>query len=331
MIAINTLSKIKTLVLSVCILFSVGLFAQSEKTSGNSTIVMTKAELSSFLNTIAEARRSQLKERETRLLQTDLAELRLKYQQRSGMGRSGTESVSNQDILRELRYVNQRVDQMSATQNQYPSMNRDNSTIIMPSNAAQNPSYNPNRNTSTTIAHSNKRQIAALQSKIDSLKNAEASNTKFRNDASFGDSLNVVNNRLTEVRRQMEQLESKLNASNNKNKPSKPARDKSYFKQQVYFDNNSESLRDEYFKYVQDLTQLLLEYPEAKVMLEGWASPVGKADYNKRLSMRRSESVEKAFVNNGIDSSRILTSFRGEDKISSEQHARRVDMSIIVR
>jgi outer membrane protein OmpA-like peptidoglycan-associated protein len=220
---------------------------------------------------------------------------------------------------------------MSATQNQYPSMNRDNSTIIMPSNAAQNPSYNPNRNTSTTIAPSNKRQIAALQSKIDSLKNAEASNTKFRNDASFGDSLNVVNNRLTEVRRQMEQLESKLNASNNKNKPSKPARDKSYFKQQVYFDNNSESLRDEYFKYVQDLTQLLLEYPEAKVMLEGWASPVGKADYNKRLSMRRSESVEKAFVNNGIDSSRILTSFRGEDKISSEQHARRVDMSIIVR
>jgi outer membrane protein OmpA-like peptidoglycan-associated protein len=129
----------------------------------------------------------------------------------------------------------------------------------------------------------------------------------------------------------MEQLESKLNASNNKNKPSKPAKDNSYFKQQVYFDNNSESLRDEYFKYVQDLTQLLLEYPEAKVMLEGWASPVGKADYNKRLSMRRSESVEKAFVNNGIDSSRILTSFRGEDKISSEQHARRVDMSIIVR
>ena len=79
------------------------------------------------------------------------------------------------------------------------------------------------------------------------------------------------------------------------------------------------------------MTQILNKYPEAKVMLEGWASMVGKADYNKQLSMRRAEAVEKALINNRIDASRIITSFRGEDKVSSEQYARRVDMSIIVR
>ena len=47
--------------------------------------------------------------------------------------------------------------------------------------------------------------------------------------------------------------------------------------------------------------------------------------------MRRAESVEKAFVNNNIQASRIITSFKGEDKKSSAAHARRVEMSIIVR
>ncbi|MGB5941963.1 MAG: OmpA family protein, partial [Leeuwenhoekiella sp.] len=65
--------------------------------------------------------------------------------------------------------------------------------------------------------------------------------------------------------------------------------------------------------------------------LEGWASPTGKVSYNKELSMRRAESVEQAFLNNRIDKSRIISSFRGEDTTSSEAYARRVDMSIIVR
>ena len=66
-------------------------------------------------------------------------------------------------------------------------------------------------------------------------------------------------------------------------------------------------------------------------MLEGWASPLGKSNYNKQLSMRRAEAVEKVFIDQRVDASRIIVSFRGEDKLSSEQHARRVDMSIIVR
>ena len=321
--------KVKTVLLSFFVLFSVSLFAQSEKATEKSTIVMTKEELKSFLTTVADARRAQLQSRESKQIKKDLADLKLKYQEQSRVPVSGYDNVSNQQILNELRYLNQRIDNMSGSRNNaYPSSARDNSTIIMPggSTAAQGMPYT-DRN-ATTVIPSNNKKINDLQRKIDSLKLADA------RPNGFGDSLAMMKGRLSDVRRHMDSLERKINAANKKKmKPETVAvaKDKSYFKQQVYFDNNSEELRSEYRQYVQDLTQILVDYPEAKVMLEGWASPVGKPAYNKQLSMRRAEAVQKAFVNNRIDPSRIITAFKGEDKSGSAQHARRVDMSIIVR
>ena len=335
MLQLNT-HKLKTLVLSVCILFSVGLFAQSEKTTDKSIVVMTEAELSSFLSTIADARRAQLKERDARQQKQELAELRSKYEKLTGQGRSviqsgGYDQISNQQILSELRYLNQRIDNLSSGNNALPSRNRDNSTIIMPSTAAPSPVYPSNDRSTATFIPSNNTKIKELQYQIDSLKTVEANKANFKKDNSFADSLSTMTGRLNDVRRQMDSLESKMIASNKLKKTEDSSEIKSYFKQQVYFDNNSETLNADYVPYIQDLIQILNKYPEAKIMLEGWASPLGKSDYNKQLSMRRAEAVEKAFINNRVDKSRIIVSFRGEDKVSSEQHARRVDMSIIVR
>lgn len=294
---------------------------------------MTEAELSSFLGTIVEARRSQLKERENKRQQQDLAELRSKYREnqvyRGGSEmQTGYDDISNQQILRELRYLNQRIDNLSSNNGGLPSMNRDNSTIIIPGSTTALPVYPYSDGNRTTIIPSNNKKIKALQDKIDSLKNVE---TNSGNENYFQDSLNTMKGRLNEVRRQMDSLESKMIVADKLVKTEEFAENKSYFKEQVYFDNNSEALRAENFPYIQDLTQILIKYPEAKVMLEGWASPLGKASYNKQLSMRRAEAVEQAFINNGIDASRIISSFRGEDSSSSEKRARRVDMSIIVR
>lgn len=328
----NTTIKVKTILLSVCLLSSAGLFAQSEKTSEKSSIVMTKSELNSFLTTVAESRRAQLRKRENRNVKQDLAELRLQYERDSRSQGYGNNGVSNQQVLQELRYLNQRIDNLGYRNDNSgynnPSRSRDNSTIIMPGGSnATNPMYMNDRGSSTTVIPSNKKKIDELQSKIDSLKSSEANRNNFVQNNSYPDSLSNLKGSLSDIRRQLENMEAKLKAPKNV----KPEKEKSYFKQQVYFANNSETVNSEYLRYVQDLTQILITYPEAKVLLEGWASPVGKADYNKRLSMRRSEAVQKAFVNNGIDQSRILTSFKGEDKKSSDQHARRVDMSIIVQ
>ncbi|MFD2907564.1 OmpA family protein [Flavobacterium ardleyense] len=327
----NRLLKLTTIVLALSTLFTGSLFAQSDKNAEKSTIVMTKSELDSFLSTIAEARRSELKARDSRSVKQDLEALRLKYQQRNAVQSYEYAPVSNEQILRELRYINQRIDNLSGNNSEFPSMNRDNSTVVVPGNAAGSSLYAPNDRNATTLITSDKKRIKELEATIDSLRNVTAPAKVYKEKNSFGDSLSVINSRLDIVRRHLDSLEMKMKPVPKTSVKAASPENKSYFKQQVYFDNNSQTLHDEYFKYIQDLTQILLKYPEAKVMLEGWASPVGKPLHNKQLSMRRAESVEKAFLNNGIASTRILTSFRGEDKSSSEQHARRVDMSIIVR
>lgn len=332
MLHLKKLNKLKTILLSFGILLSGSLFAQSEKTTQESTIVMTKSELNSFLSTVAEARRSQLKERENKKLKQDLAELRLKYKEQSEP-QTGNDNTSNQQILRELRYLNQRIDNLSSnsSNNMPPSMNRDNSTIIMPSSPSPNPVYRQNQGNTTTFIpkrdDSNTNNIKALQDKIDSLQNLET----IKKENSLSNSLNASKGKLNDLMRQMDSLSLKMQNADHSIKTDDSAEKKSYFKQQVYFDNNSEQLRANYFQSIQDLTQILIKYPDSKIMLEGWASPKGSALYNKQLSMRRAESVEKAFLNNGIDTDRILASFRGEDKSSSEQQARRVDMSVLLR
>lgn len=327
MLKVNTIDKVKTILLSVCILFSMGLLAQSEKTSTKSTIVMTKSELSSFLSTVADARRSQLKEREDKRRKSDLSELRSKYQQRATPETRFQDNISNEQLLREIRYLNQRIDNLSPN-NRFPSTARDNSTIIMPSNSVANPMTTADGRGNTTVIPSNGKQIKELQRKIDSLKNAEALQYNLKKEGAFTDSLSRMKGRLNDVRRQMDSLESKMKAPK---KETKYDENKTYFRQQVYFENNSETLQSDYLRYVQDLTQILFKYPEAKILLEGWASPLGSVNYNKQLSMRRAESVEKAFINNNIEASRIITSFKGEDKKSTAAHARRVEMSVIVR
>lgn len=325
MLHINTNQKIRSIMASICVLFSVGLFAQSEKTSEKSTIVMTQPELESFLSMIADARRSVLNERKNKQQKMYLAELRLKHQNRLGIGSNAYENASYQNILRELRFLNERIDNLSDHTSPSTNVNRDKSIIIMPGNVTPNSISQPNERTTIALIPSNDKKIEELEKRIDSLKTINSNKEKDTQKSSYSDSLN-----LNEVRRQMDSLESKMKATD-KAKHTKDAEEKTYFKRQVFFDNNSETVKAEFDSSIQDLAEILSNYPEAKVLIEGWASPLGKVDYNKQLSMRRAEAAKQAFIDKRIDEERIIISFKGEDNTSSEQYARRVDMSIIVR
>lgn len=316
---------------SICVLFSVGLFAQSEKNSEKSTIVMTQPELESFLSMIADSRRSVLKERKSKEQKMYLAELRLKHQDRSGKGSNANENESYQNILRELRYLNDRVNDLSDNSSSSPNVNRDKSIIIMPSNMSPNSSNQTNEPSTTTIIPANDKKIEELEKRIDSLKTINSKKEEDTQKNAYSDSLNLMKGNLNDVRRQMDSLESKTKAADDVKQKEDTGEEKTYFKQQVFFDNNSETVKAEFDSSIQDLTEILNNYPEAKVLIEGWASPSGEVDYNKQLSMRRAEAAKQAFVNNKIDKSRIIISFKGEDNISKEEYARRVDMSIIVR
>ncbi|WP_159085993.1 OmpA family protein [Flavobacterium faecale] len=324
----------KKVVPCICILFSASLFAQSEETTEKSTIVMTKTELNSFLSKVAEARRSQLQERDSRNVKQDLANLRLQYQQANPYTSysNAPSSISNEQLLRELNYLNQRIDNLSNIGSSLPNSGRNSSTIILPSESSSRPVYTQSPVVSKTVTPSNNLQIQQLSAKIDSLRNAKKMTASVSGNTVAKDSLNAMRNQLANVKKQMDDLQARIKNSEKKAPQATVAKkENTFMRQQVYFANNSDVLADEYYRYIQDLTQILIEYPEANIVLEGWASSTGNASYNKQLSMRRADAVKTAFVNNRIDSSRILTSFKGEDKSSSEQHARRVDMFVTVK
>lgn len=130
------MKKLK-LVLLIMIAFSSNqIFAQDAnqdaKTETEGTIVMTESELKSLLTTIANARRVQLKRRDSIRNMNELDQLRLKYQ--DGNTRSTSNDLnSNQQMMRELRYLNNKIDDLSASRgNTMSSPGRDNSTIIIP-------------------------------------------------------------------------------------------------------------------------------------------------------------------------------------------------------
>jgi outer membrane protein OmpA-like peptidoglycan-associated protein len=56
----------------------------------------------------------------------------------------------------------------------------------------------------------------------------------------------------------------------------------------------------------------LLQNPEARLEITGYADAVGSVDYNQALGLRRAESVKKYLENKGIAPLKILTDSKGE-------------------
>ncbi len=87
---------------------------------------------------------------------------------------------------------------------------------------------------------------------------------------------------------------------------------------------------------LEGLTNLLLVREDISVALEGHTDGDGTEEYNMRLSKDRVEAVKKFLVANGVDGSRIKTSYYGESRPIAPNNTeegkaknRRVDMKII--
>lgn len=320
------MNKIKIIGLTFFMIFSSSIFAQEK-----SEIVMTKAELESFLEKVAEARRAQLKAKRQKKDDAYLSELRLR---KKSSKNSRQRNFSNAEIIRELDRINMRLDYMSYGSTTPYSGGSNSSTLIIPSGnggATYIPSQQQYVPTKEVVqAPNNDRKIWELEQKLAQLKEEKANQrtvivqpksdsiqlANLQND--FNDLKNQFNTAGKGSEKRREMLAELLAKFKN-------------FKKQVFFANNSDQLGVEYYAYIQDVTKVLRDYPELSVILEGWASSRGNAKYNKQLSMRRAEAVEKALLSNGISSTRIVSSFRGEDTSTSEAMARRVDMSVILK
>ena len=57
------------------------------------------------------------------------------------------------------------------------------------------------------------------------------------------------------------------------------------------------------------------DYPELNVVIEGHTDNVGKAEYNKKLSQKRAETVKKYMVEKGgVDAARIEAKGFGDER-----------------
>jgi len=83
------------------------------------------------------------------------------------------------------------------------------------------------------------------------------------------------------------------------------------------------------------LVTFLDKYPDRTVAIEGYTDSVGSEDYNQRLSERRADAVKSYLARQGIGSTRLAASGKGEsdpvaanDSASGRQQNRRVEVII---
>jgi outer membrane protein OmpA-like peptidoglycan-associated protein len=103
----------------------------------------------------------------------------------------------------------------------------------------------------------------------------------------------------------------------------------------VLFDTGKSDLKGSAARNISKLAAFLNEHNDRSVIIEGHTDNVGSDDYNMGLSQRRADSVKAYLVSEGIESSRLVTSGKGEasavagnDTASGRQQNRRVEVII---
>lgn len=103
----------------------------------------------------------------------------------------------------------------------------------------------------------------------------------------------------------------------------------------VLFDFDEASLKPGGERAAERVAEFMQEYPDRRIRVEGYTDSSGPESYNQKLSEQRAQSVEEAIVDEGIDSSRVVTQGYGEsypvasnENPGGRQRNRRVEIVI---
>lgn len=80
----------------------------------------------------------------------------------------------------------------------------------------------------------------------------------------------------------------------------------------VYFDLNNADIKADYDPALRAHARYLAEHPKARIRVEGNADERGGADYNRRLGMKRAESVRSTLVAHGAGEKQVSVKTLGE-------------------
>jgi len=85
-------------------------------------------------------------------------------------------------------------------------------------------------------------------------------------------------------------------------------------KRSVYFDFDSNAVKDEYRGVIQVQSKYLGDNRDKKIRIEGNCDERGSREYNLALGQRRAEAVKKVMTVLGVSDGRIETISYGEEK-----------------
>jgi peptidoglycan-associated lipoprotein len=91
-------------------------------------------------------------------------------------------------------------------------------------------------------------------------------------------------------------------------------------KRSVYFDFDSNVVKDEFRPVVQAHAKYMVDKKDTKIRIEGHGDERGSREYNLALGQRRAEAVKKTMTVLGVGESRIETVSFGEEKPANAGH-----------
>lgn len=103
----------------------------------------------------------------------------------------------------------------------------------------------------------------------------------------------------------------------------------------VSFDTNSAVVRPGLYSEIDRIANVMVQYPQTVIQVEGHTDSAGAEEYNMDLSRRRADAVKDLLVQRGVEPSRVAVVAFGEstpiatnDTESGRQRNRRVEIKV---
>jgi len=102
------------------------------------------------------------------------------------------------------------------------------------------------------------------------------------------------------------------------------------FKSDLFFDVNSATIKTGGYSELDRVANVLNQYPQTMIRVEGHTDQTGSEQYNLQLSERRANAVKNALSQKGIDPGRISAVGMGECCPVSSDNAANRRVSIVL-
>lgn len=86
------------------------------------------------------------------------------------------------------------------------------------------------------------------------------------------------------------------------------------YAKKIQFNTGNTTITDEATSILENLADIMGDFPNTKFVVEGHTDSVGAADKNKKLSEERAKAVKDYLISIGVDASRLTSAGYGEEK-----------------